>query len=94
MFSKRSKRLHATKSERVRETKSEGFAKRFQAKNIEIMRAFEAFDASKENYLDIKTFDYLIDHFEYFECLNVNRSILMIDISRAKLDFEMELPKK
>ena len=69
----------------------EGFAICFEAKNIEVMRAFEALDASKENYLDIKTLDCLIDH---FECLNVNRSILMIEISRAKLNFEMGLPQK
>ena len=64
------------------------FAIRFEAKNIEIMSMFKALDASQENYLDIETMDYLIDH---FECLNVNHSIL-IEISRAKMDLEMGLP--
>ncbi|CAB3981221.1 Hypothetical predicted protein [Paramuricea clavata] len=53
------------------------------------MSVFETLDASKENYLDIEPLDYLIDH---FECLNVNRSILTIEISRAKMDLEMGLP--
>lgn len=67
----------------------EEFKVRFEEKNIEIMRALEALDASKENYLEIEALDYLIDH---FDCLNVNRSILAIEISRAKMDFRMGLP--
>ena len=67
----------------------EEFRVRFDEKNIEILKALEALDASKENYLDIDALDYLIDH---FDCLNVNRSILAIEISRAKMDFRMGLP--
>lgn len=67
----------------------EEFRVRFEEKNIEIMRALEALDASKQNYLDIEALDDLIDH---FDCLNVNRSILVIEISRAKMDFMMGLP--
>ena len=67
----------------------EEFKVRFEEKNIEIMRDLEALDASKENYLEIEALDYLIDH---FDCLNVNRSILAIEISRAKMDFRMGLP--
>ena len=67
----------------------EEFRVRFDEKNIEILKALEALDASKENYLDIDALDYLIDH---FDCLNVNRSILAIEISRAKMGFRMGLP--
>ena len=67
----------------------EEFRVRFEEKNIEIMRGLQALDASKEEYLDIETLDILINH---FECLNVNRSILAIEIARAKVDFRIGLP--
>ena len=48
------------------------FQIRFNSKNIQIMKAFEALDASKPCYLDINTLDYLVQH---FDCLGINRSI-------------------
>ena len=67
----------------------EEFRVRFEEKNIEIMRGLQGLDFSKEEYLDIETLDILINH---FECLNVNRSILAIEIARAKEDFQIGLP--
>ncbi len=67
----------------------EEFQIRFDCKNFQIMKAFEALDASKPSYLDINTLDYLVKH---FDCLNINRSILKLELLRAKEDFQLGLP--
>ena len=42
----------------------EEFQIRFDRKNIQIMKAFEALDASKPCHLDIGILDYLVQHFD------------------------------
>ena len=68
----------------------EEFRIRFDSKNIEIMKAFEALDASKPCYLDIETLGYLVR--EHFDCLNINRSILKLELLRAREDLRLGLP--
>ena len=46
-------------------------------------KSFEALDASKECYLD------LVDH---FHCLEINQSVLKLELVRAKNDFQLGLP--
>jgi hypothetical protein len=53
------------------------------------MKAFEALDASKPCYLDIETLGYLVEH---FDCLNINRSILKLELLRAREDLRLGLP--
>ena len=65
------------------------FQIRFDSKNIQIMKAFEALDASKPCYLDIDTLDYLVQH---FDCLGINRSVLKLELLRATDDFQKRLP--
>ena len=64
------------------------FQIRFDSKNIQVMKAFEALDASKPCYLDIDTLDYLVKH---FDCLGINRSILKLELLRATDDFQKGL---
>ena len=40
-------------------------------------------------YLDIDTLGYLAEH---FDCLDINRSVLKLALSRAKIDFRLGLP--
>ena len=40
-------------------------------------------------YLDIDTLGYLVEH---FDCLDINRSALKLELSRAKIDFRLGLP--
>ena len=41
------------------------------------------------NYLDIDTLGYLVEH---FDSLDINRSVLKLELSRAKIDFRLRLP--
>ena len=73
----------------MKEKIDEEFNVRFDAKNFEVMKSFEALDASKECYLDEGTLRYLVDH---FHCLEINHSILKLELVRAKNDFQLGLP--
>ncbi|XP_028394504.1 uncharacterized protein LOC114518700 [Dendronephthya gigantea] len=55
----------------------------------EVMKSFEALDASKECYLDDGTLEHLVNR---FHCLDVNHSILKLELVRAKQDFQLGLP--
>ena len=41
------------------------------------------------SYLDIDSLGYLVAH---FDCLDINRSVLKLALSRAKIDFRLGLP--
>ena len=73
----------------VKEKIDEEFNIRFDAKNFEVMKSFEALDAPKECYLDEGALMYLVDHFHYLEII---QSILKLEMVRAKNDFQLELP--
>lgn len=73
----------------MKEKIDEEFKVRFDAKNIEIMKSFEALDASKECYLDEGTLSYLVEH---FHCLEINQSILKLELVRAKTDLLLGVP--
>ena len=65
------------------------FNVRFDGRNIEVMKGFEALDASKKCYLDEKTLAHLVDR---FECLDINRSVLKLELVRAKQDLQLGVP--
>ena len=73
----------------MKEKIDEEFNIRFDAKNFEVMKSFEALDASKECYLDEGTLRYLVDH---FHCLEMNQSVFKLELVRAKNDFQLGLP--
>ena len=73
----------------VKEKIDEEFNVRFDAKNFEVMKSFEALNAPKECYLDEGTLMYLVDHFHYLEII---QSILKLEMIRAKNDFQLGLP--
>ena len=73
----------------MKEKIDEEFNIRFDAKNFEVMKSFEALDASKECYLDEGTLRYLVDH---FHCLEINQSVLKLELVRATNDFQLGLP--
>ena len=65
----------------------EEFQIRFDCKNIQIMKVLEALYASKFGRVD--TLDYLVEH---IDCLTINRSILKLELLKAKEDFQLGLP--
>ena len=73
----------------MKEKIDEEFNVRFDTKNFEVMKSFEALDASKGYYLDEGTLKYLVDH---FHCLDINQSILKLELVRAKKDFLLGVP--
>ncbi|CAB4063236.1 unnamed protein product [Lepeophtheirus salmonis] len=62
----------------------EEFRIRFDSNNIKILKYLDALDTSKPSYLSIDTLGYLIEH---FDCLDIRRSALKLELSRAKQDF-------
>ena len=65
------------------------FNVRFDSKNIGILRAINALNAGSDIYLDLSELDVLLDT---FSCLNINRSILALEIERAEVDYRVGLP--
>ena len=53
---------------------------RFDSKNIDILRAINALNAGSDTYLDLSELDVLPNT---FSCLNINRSILELEIERV-----------
>ena len=62
---------------------------RFDARNVEVKKSFEALDSSKECYLDETTLTYLVEH---FPSLEINQSTLELELVRTQKDFPLELP--
>lgn len=79
------KNVHGFMQEKV----AEEFQVRFESKNIKILHALTALDPSKENYLDFDVMELLVDHFTF---LDINRSLLKIELERAKVDLRLGLP--
>ena len=65
------------------------FNVRFDSKNIDILRAINALNASSDTYLDLSELDVLLNT---FSCLNINRSILKLESKRAEVDYHLGLP--
>lgn len=61
----------------VKEKIDEEFNVRFDAKNFEVVKSFEALDDPKECFLDEGTLMYLVDHFHYLEII---QSILKLEM--------------
>lgn len=69
----------------------EEFKVRFDDKNVDILKACEAFDAASENFLDFEKLLYMVDH---FDCLNVNRTLLKTEARKAKYEISLGLPMR
>ncbi len=69
----------------------EEFKVRFDDKNVNILKACEAFDAASENFLDFEKLLYMVDH---FDCLNVNRTLLKTAARKAKYEISFGLPMR
>ena len=67
----------------------EEFRVRFDEKNVDILKACEAFNAGSEHFLDIEKLLYLVEH---FDCLNVNKTLLKTEVRKAKHDISLGLP--
>lgn len=65
------------------------FNVRFDSKNIDILRAINAFNAASDTYLDLSELDVLLNT---FSCFNIDRSILELEIERAKVEDRLGLP--
>ena len=65
------------------------FEVRFDSKNIEILKSFTALDSGNDEYLNYNVLEYVLDHFTF---LDINRSILKIELERVKLDLNIGLP--
>ena len=76
-------------SEYMQEKVSEEFGVRFDSKNIDILKSFGALDPANENYLNYSSLEFLIDHFHF---LDINRSLLKMELDRAKTDLRLGLP--
>ena len=64
----------------------EEFIVRFDDKNVNILKACEAFDATSENFLDFQKLIHMLHH---FDCLNVNKTLL-----KAKYEIFLCLPMR
>ena len=62
---------------------------RFDSKNMNLLRAINALNAGSDTYLNLSEFDVLLNT---FSCLNINRSILELEVKRAKVDYRLGLP--
>ena len=76
-------------SEYMQEKVNEEFDVRFDSKNIEILKYFGALDAGNENYLNYSSFEFLLDLFHF---MDANRSLLKVELDRAKTDLRLGLP--
>jgi hypothetical protein len=65
------------------------FNVRFDSKNIDILRAIDALNAGSDTYLVLSELDVLLNT---FSCLNIDRSILELEIERAEVDYRLGLP--
>ena len=73
----------------MQEKVNEEFDVRFDSKNIEILKSFGALDAGNENYLNYSSLEFLLDHFHF---MDANRSLLKVELDRAKTDLRLGLP--
>ena len=69
----------------IKEKLNEEFNVRFDGSNLEVMKSFEALDASKECYLDNGTLKYLLNRF-------ISQSVLKLELVRAKQDCQLGFP--
>ena len=76
-------------SEYMQEKVKEEFGVRFDSKNIEILKSFGALDPGNENYLNYSSLEFLLDHFHF---LDIDRSLLKMELDRAKTDLRLGLP--
>ena len=65
------------------------FNVRFDSKNTDILTAINALNAGSATYLDLSELDVLLNT---FSCLNIDRSILEMEIERAEVDYRLGLP--
>ena len=76
-------------NEYMQEKIRDEFDVRFDSKNIEILKSFTALDSGNDEYLNYNVLEYVLDHFTF---LDINRSILKIELERVKLDLNIGLP--
>ena len=72
----------------MKEKIHEEFKVRFDVKNVEVMKSSSP-RCLQECYLDETTLTYLV---EFNPFLEINQSILKLELLRAKKDFQLELP--
>ena len=74
----------------LKEKVNKEFDVRFEDKVIEVMKSIVCFDAgNSEHYLDIEMLKCFSDH---FSCIEINHSILEMEVERAKKDFQLGIP--
>lgn len=76
-------------NEELKKKLNDEFNVRFDSKNIDILRAINALNAGSDTYLNLSELDVLLNT---FSCLNINRSILELEIERAEVDYRLGLP--
>ena len=67
----------------LRKKINDEFNVRFDSKNIDILRAINVLNAGSDTYLDLNELDVLLDT---FSCLDINMSILALEIERAEVE--------
>ena len=74
----------------LKEKVNKEFDVRFEDKVIEVMKSIVCFDAgNSEHYLDVEMLKCFSDH---FSCIEINHSILEMEVERAKKDFQLGIP--
>ena len=73
----------------LKEKLNEEFDVRFHQKNIDLMKCLKAFDAGDKDYLSIEILEKFLD---ILPVLDVNKSVLRIEVKRAKEDHKLGIP--
>lgn len=66
------------------------FRVRFDAKNVELLKGIDGLNAGSDHYLSFEKLKLIIDQFE--SCITINKTMLKVEIERARADFELGLP--
>ena len=66
------------------------FRVRFDAKNVELLKGIDGLNAGSDPYLSFEKLKLIIDQFE--SCITINKTMLKVEIERARADFELALP--
>ena len=73
----------------LKEKLNEEFEVRFHQKNIDLMKCLKAFDAGDKDYLSIELLEKFLN---ILPMINVNRSVLRLEVKRAREDHRLGIP--
>ena len=65
------------------------FKIRFNNELLEVMDTLKVFNAGDENFLNFQLLEKFVNH---FSCVEINKAVLQLEVTRAKEDYELGLP--